>query len=57
LPKKLTFTARNGWGKLIEFRSLKRTQPNSNSAERHGIGPVYVGFAVKLASDRAGDSA
>ena len=56
LQKKANVIARRECGKLIEFRAAKANQPDSNSVEWHGIGPVYVGFAVNFASDRSGDS-
>jgi hypothetical protein len=42
-------------GKLIEFRSPKSNQPDSNSVDWHVIGPKYIGFAVNFASDGPGD--
>jgi hypothetical protein len=57
LPKKSNYIARKERGKLIEFRSPKRNQANSNSALWPEMCMVYIApFAANSASDRTGDT-
>ena len=57
LPKKSNYIARKERGKLIEFRSPKRNQADSNSAQWPGMCMVYMApFAANSASGRTGDT-
>lgn len=57
LPNKTNYVARNERGKLIEFRSPKRNEVNSNSAQWAGTCMVYIApFASNSASGPSGDS-
>jgi hypothetical protein len=58
LPEKSRYIAREEPGKLIEFRSPKRNQANSNSAQWPAMCMVYIApFAANSASGRTGDTA
>jgi hypothetical protein len=57
LPKKSNYIARKERGKLIEFRSAKRNQANSNSAQWPGMCMVYIApFAANSAIGQTGDT-
>ena len=58
LPKQSNYIARKERGKLIEFRSPKRNQADSNSAQWPGMCTVYMApFGDNSASSRTGDTA
>jgi hypothetical protein len=40
--KKANYTARSERGKLIELPPPKEIQPNSDSAQWHGMRPAYI---------------
>jgi hypothetical protein len=57
LPIKSNYIARKEPGKLIEFRSPKRNQANSNSAQWPVMCMVYIApFAANSATRRTGDT-
>lgn len=58
LPTKSNHIARKELGKLIEFRSPKRNQTASNSAQCPGMCTVYIApVGEDCASSRSGDTA
>ena len=57
LPRKVSYTARNDGGKLIEFPSPKEHRPSSNSIQLQEMSSVYIApFAVNFANGETGDT-
>jgi hypothetical protein len=57
LPRKVSYTARNDRGKLIEFPSPKGHQPSSNSVQRQGMSAAYIApLAVNFANGQSDDA-
>ena len=56
-PTRSNYIARKEGGKLIEFRSPKRNQANSNSAQWPGMCMLYIApFSSNSATGPTGDT-